>query len=56
MQSNLAWTKTYDPFIGPFNAHLYACCANSMGLHGGSYVAAYTMLSKHLCMATVFAA
>ena len=47
----------YDPFIGPFNVHLQACCANSMGLHGGSYVIAYTssMLSKHLCMTAVIA-
>jgi len=36
MLSNLACTKIYDPFIETFNVHLYACCANSMGLHGGS--------------------
>ena len=36
MLSNLACAKIYDPFIGPFNVHLYACCANSMGLHGDS--------------------
>ena len=34
MLNNLACTKIYDPFIGLFNVHLYACCANSMGLHG----------------------
>ena len=36
MLSNLACTKISDPFIEPFNVHLYACCASSMGLHGGS--------------------
>jgi len=38
------------PSAGPYNLHLYACCANYMGLHD------IATLATHGCIAAVFAA
>jgi len=38
------------PSAGPYNLHLYACCANCMGLHD------IATLATHGSIAAVFAA